>query len=154
MKLGEHMIVEKLINIAISLEKKSVEFYTYLYNREHVEELRRIFLRLINFEKNHVKELDNFKVRFIDDLNNMGDPDMHLNKKMTNFYGYDYNNLSSTKEIILFAINEEANANKIYINLANKFSKNEEAKKALIKLASEEKAHKKYLQKIYKSLEH
>ncbi len=146
------MNIEEIISFAIVLENKSVEFYTELYNREIDKNLKITILNLINFEKSHVEELNKLKNNYQEEINQMENPNMSYYFNDYDLYQIDFKKIKNTKEMVLYAINDEVNANKLYIDLAHKFSNNSTAQKTLIKLANEEKSHKKHLQKIYRSL--
>ncbi len=130
--------LDEILDYAIDMEQKAVDLYTEIAERAHNENNRIMFLSLADEERGHKAKLEMIKsgklvmggeapvqdLKIVDYAN-----DIELGEK------------PSYQDILLFAMKQEKQAYRMYIDLAN-CAGSVEVKELFLNLAQEEANHK------------
>jgi rubrerythrin len=122
----------------IHAEIKAQNLYSALMKALGDAESKQVFLNLIQIEKNHEEKItDLFKAEFPELTLNI---DRNVTPEFTNS-----NDLKTPENALHFAIGEEEDAARIYLDLAEQ-AESEDLKKLFQEFASDEQNHKKVLE--------
>ena len=130
--------VDEILNYAIDLEQKAVDLYTDLATKAKNENTKEVFLSYANEERGHKARLQSVKG---------GKKQLPPDEKVQDLKISDYAvtvKLSSTpsyQDVLLFAMDQEKQAFKLYNDLAAR-SDDKDLEELFLGLAQEEAKHK------------
>ncbi len=136
--MSELKTVDEILNYAIQMEQDAVDLYTDLAGKVKNEATKKTFLEYANEERGHKAKLERVKG---------GKKLIDAEKKIQDLKISDYTNdvvlddNPSYQDVLLFAIKQEKQAYKLYMDLAA-VTEDAELKESMIGLANEEAKHK------------
>jgi rubrerythrin len=142
MDLGDF---NSVIDYAIGKEKQAIQFYRELQEIAQFTSRANFLNDLEDMERKHITILEEIRGQGPENLEIPEVPDMHLSETLTTFdpvQGMDY------QDILLVGMKKEADAHKLYSDLADA-SVDESIKTTFTRLAAEELQHKNYFEQIY-----
>ncbi len=137
-QMSELSTVDEILDYAIRMEQAAVDLYTDLANKVTSEATRATFLEYANEERGHKAKLQRVKG---------GKKLIKADQKIQDLKISDYTNdvvlddNPSYQDVLLFAIKQEKQAYRLYMDLAA-VTDDAELKETMIGLANEEAKHK------------
>jgi rubrerythrin len=136
---------DSIIDFAIQREKEAVQFYIDLQSVDQLEEKRTFMKSLENMERGHITALENIRAQDIDEMEVPEITNLEISDYLVEV---DPGKKMSYQDILILGMKREERANKLYLRLAESFSKGG-MNKIFRRLASEEAKHKLFFESLY-----
>lgn len=133
----------EVVDFAIAGEKEAIKFYQELQDKVKFQAQIEMLKEFEDMEKGHVVILENIRNKGFKEIEIKEVTDLHISDYIVDV---EPSEDMSYQDILIIAMKKEEKANKLYTEMANKFSSTEQLFR---RLAAEEAEHKLKFDKLY-----